>query len=112
MRLAVRALLPVAALAACSPGPHTPPDGAEQARFIAVCTEHFDYGAEACACLSDRAAQRFDAPAYTILIESMTGEPVRERMDAADLNSSVQGAISRFIAETALACQPQALSES
>lgn len=107
MRLAVLALLPAATLAACSPAPRTPPDGAEQARFIAVCAERFDYGDAACACLSERAARRFDAAAYTILIESMTGEPVRSRMEAAGLNSSVQGAISRFIAETALACETE-----
>lgn len=105
----MRALILVlaAALTACSPGPRTPPDGAEQARFIAVCAERFDYGDETCACLSDRAAQRFDAIAYSILIDSMTGEPVRDRMDAAGLNSSIQGAISRFVAETALSCAPE-----
>ncbi|GGH05577.1 MAG TPA: hypothetical protein DF715_08870 [Oceanicaulis sp.] len=101
------ALLPAAVvLAACSPGPRTPPDGAEQARFIAVCTERLGYGDEACTCLSERAARRFDAVAYSILIDSMTGEPVRARMEAAGLNSSVQGALSRFVAETALTCQP------
>lgn len=90
---------------ACSPGARSAPDGAEQARFIAVCSERFDYGAEACACLSERAARRFDAVAYTILVDSMAGEPVRERMAAAGLNSSVQGALARFVAETALSCQ-------
>ncbi|MGY6661816.1 MAG: hypothetical protein ACXIVO_05800 [Glycocaulis sp.] len=99
--------LAAALLAACSPGPRTPPDGAEQARFIAVCSERFDYGDEACTCLSERAARRFDAVAYSILIESMTGQPVRARMDAAGLNSSVQGALSRFVAETALSCYPE-----
>lgn len=100
-------LVSATALAACSPGPRTPPDGAEQARFIAVCSERFDYGDEACTCLSERAARRFDAVAYSILIESMTGEPIRARMDAAGLNSSVQGALSRFVAETALSCYPE-----
>jgi hypothetical protein len=92
-------------LTACSGPSRTLADEAEQARFVAVCTERFSYGEEACACLSERAAQRFDAAAYSILVDSMTGEPIRARMDAAGLNSSVQGAISRFVAETALACQ-------
>lgn len=104
MRAIALPLLPAALLMACSPGSRTPPDGAEQARFIAVCTERFSYGPQACACLSERAARRFDAVEFSILVDSMEGEPVRERMRAAGLNSSVQGAISRFVAETALAC--------
>lgn len=93
-----------ASLAACSPAATTPPDAAEQARFAEVCAERFTYGVEACACLSQRAAQRFDAVAYAILIESMTGEPIRGRMEAAGLSASEQGAVSRFVAETALSC--------
>ncbi|KPP81677.1 MAG: hypothetical protein HLUCCA04_07705 [Oceanicaulis sp. HLUCCA04] len=95
----------VISLTACSAGTHTPPDGAEQARFAAVCVERFEYGEQACACLSRRAAQRFDAAAYAILIDSMTGEPIRSQMEAAGLNASEQGAVSRFVVETALSCQ-------
>jgi len=97
----------VISLTACSAGTHTPPDGAEQARFAAVCVERFEYGEEACTCLSERAAQRFDATAYDILIGSMTGEPIRGRMDEAGLSAGEQGAVSRFVAETALSCSDE-----
>ena len=106
IRIAGLAVL-ASGMAACSPAATTPPDAAEQARFAEVCTERFTYGVDACACLSQRAAQRFDAAAYTILIESMTGEPIRSRMEAAGLSASEQGAVSRFVAETALSCSDE-----
>lgn len=94
-------------LGACTPVAGPAPDEAQRARFEAVCTESLAYGAPICACLAGTAASRFDAEAYSFLIDSMAGEPVRERMQAAGLNSSRQGAITRFVAETALSCQPE-----
>jgi hypothetical protein len=105
-------LLPLLVLlAGCADTARDYPDGEAQIAFTTACTERLDYPGSVCACLSERAASRFDRTEFAILTESLSGASIRARMEAAGLNSSVQGAISRFVAENLARCWEEAESQ-
>lgn len=102
------ALLPLMALlAGCADTARDYPDGEAQIAFTNACNERFDYPNSVCACLSERAAGRFDRTEFAILTHSLSGAPIRAEMEAAGLNSSVQGAISRFVSANLTRCWPE-----
>ncbi len=107
------ALLPfMALLAGCADTARDLPDGGAQIAFTTACDERFDYPDGVCACLADHAAGRFDRTEFAILTNSLSGAPIRAAMEAAELNSSVQGAISRFVTENLTRCWPDGDSRS
>lgn len=98
-------LLPVmAVMAGCADGAREHPDGEAQIAFTTACEERLAYPQAVCGCLANRAASRFDRVEFAILTESLSGASIRASMDAAGLNSSIQGAISRFVAENLAGC--------
>lgn len=101
---ALALLLPAALLSGCADGARDYPDGEAQIAFTTACQERLTYPQPVCTCLSDRAASRFDRAEFAILTESLSGASIRASMEAAGLNSSVQGAISRFVAENLARC--------
>lgn len=105
---ALALLLPAALLTACADTARDYPDGEAQIAFTTACEERLAYPQAVCGCLADRAASRFDQTEFAILTESLSGASIRASMDAAGLNSSVQGAISRFVAENLARCREDA----